>query len=282
MKEILSKLLAAGIGAIVLGSLYRLVVATVVTLSALIFRSGLKSEATMELYPLLNVAVVIAGIYLGVRAYQHKNVWYSVFRPTKHKFFISVVLSLLSAVFYFGYIELGVGEIQSVFARQSMSAGLTAALVLLRNTIFYYPFGAVTFFIYKNRGEREYRSSRKKIIILLALLNPIFMEYAGSMSAIFKMSLEKKPCGARIKTFHSLSPAQSAGISVNDVIVRIDRIEVSKVEDVTEYMEKYKSHDPILVYTVGRTYVVQPVFREGRYWLGVNLVQVECERNIKP
>lgn len=272
-KRILESIVAIFIGLFVFGQL----TSVIETPIYLLLFSWLKIESTQLMWYLLilyGFAKFIIGIYLGFISYKRKNLAYKIFKPTRTKFIVSLIIFVCAISFS---ILTGPGRLEYYFI-SSMSHGVAIFTDLLIGIIYYYPFSALIVYIYKNKASKVYLSF--KILILLLLLNPIFTSYAVYVTNISTFAMSTNSCGVRIVGFTEDSAAEESGIKVNEIIIKMDNTEINSLTDLDKFMLDYSGTPPININTQSSNYSVSPTFVENKFFLGVKLVDQICRRKI--
>jgi S1-C subfamily serine protease len=118
------------------------------------------------------------------------------------------------------------------------------------------------------------------IIVLLIVLNPLFIISGSGISAVFRQVIVNEPCGVEIVGFADQSPVQEAGAQINEIIIKINDVEVNYASDLITYMDTYDSATDIILVTEANSYVVEPLLQNERYTLGVTVGHKMCKRSL--
>jgi len=278
-KNIFSKILASILGIIIIGTLVNLLLVIILTIFFIVAKQESISDWLWIVYSLIGLFNIIVGIYMGLKSYKTKNIWYTIFRPTKNKAVISLILSIvlviLSLVFFGGK------SFVSTYTLKPISQIVAIPLTIISYFIAFYPFSALCNFIYKYKKDKLFKKSKVVVIILLIILNPIFIVYGGAMGVLYQHGIMNEPCGVKIIAFNEPSPAQDSGMQVDEIIVKINDVEINSLNHLKEYMDGYDPSMVLTIHTESNSYSIEPYLQDGRYMLGLNLTQEMCKRSFR-
>jgi len=282
-KNIFPKIVASILGFVILSQLFGLALTVILTIFFIIFRPEAVSESLWIVYSwtmsLGILIVVIIGIYLGLKSYKNKNIWYIVFKPTKNKAFTSIILSAFVVIL--SIISSNGNAFVNSYTFKPMSIFMAIPLTIISYFIFFYPFSALCNFIYEYKKDKLFKNSKVAIVLLLILLNPVFIVLSGTMGAVYRYGIMNEPCGLKVLSFNKQSPVKDSGMQVNEIIIQINNVEIKSLQDLNNYMNNYKPSMGLNIKTNTNTYSVNPVYKDGRYFLGVTLAQEVCERSLR-
>ncbi|MCF7860836.1 hypothetical protein K9M79_01210 [Candidatus Woesearchaeota archaeon] len=278
-KNILSKICASILGIIVVGSSVNLLLVIIFTIFFVIDKPESISDWLWILYSFVGLFNIIAGIYFGLKIYKTKSIWYTIFKPSKNKALISLVLSIILVIL--SLVFSGGKSFVNVYTFRPMSLIIGIPLSIISYFIFFYPFSALCNFIYQYKKDKLFKKSKAIVIILLILLNPIFIVFGGAMGAVYRQRIMNEPCGVKIVAFNEPSPAKDSGMQVDEIVVKINDFEVDSLNKLKEYMGGYDPSMDLIIHTESDSYSIEPYLQDGRYILGVNLTQEMCKRSLR-
>lgn len=212
-------------------------------------------------FTFFNLFVLIYGFKFGLRSFKLKNLWYDIFKITRSKIILSIVLSLIfSSAFYF----------------------IDNRFLFLSGTIFgvlvYYPFSALVEHIYVKHKKNTALDSKVIIILLIIFLNPLTLVLAQSVSIMYDDAIWKKTCGVQVVSFVEGSVLKGAGMNLNETIIKINDFNIRTNNDLLLYMASYDPSSNLIVRTENNFYEVTPKYLDGKYLLGINIYNKFCKR----
>ena len=278
-KNIFSKIFASILGIIIVGSLVNLLLIIILTIFFIVARPESISDQLWIVYSLVGLFNIITGIYLGLKSYKSKNIWFTIFKPSKNKALISLILSIILIVI--SLIFSGGKPFFNVYTFKPMPQIIGIPLSIVSYFIYFYPFSALCNFIYQYKKDKLFKKSKVIVIVLLILLNPLFIVLGGAMGAIYRQGIMNEPCGVKIVAFNEQYPAQDSGMRVDEIIVKINDVEIDSLNRLKEYMDGYDPSMDLIIHTESDSYSIEPYLQEGRYMLGVNLTQEMCKRSLR-
>ena len=278
IKNIFSKILSSIIGFLVIGSLISLFQAIILTIFFVSVNPESVGDWLSITYSLIVLFNIIAGIYFGLKSYKLKDIWYTVFKPTKNNAIISLILSIAFAIFL--VVAFGEKSFVSTYTFKPILNMIAIPLLIISYFIIFYPFSALCNFVYKYKQDILFKNSKAIIIILLILLNPLFTVYSGVLGVVYRYEIMNEPCGVRIVGFIEPSPAKDSGIQVDEIIFKVNDIEIKSISDLKGYLDAYDPSIDLIIHTKSNSYPVEPHLQDGRYLLGVNLTREMCKRSI--
>lgn len=274
----MASILASALGVVIIGFLFNLAEVLALTGYFVLFKPGGLGDALLIAYSLIGLLSFVLGIYFGLRAYNHKNVWYDVFCPTKAAILISVGLSL--ALVFLSLALSGKNAFSSSYTLESMALIFALPLSLVGYTISFYPFSALCVFLYHSNKKTYFKHSKAIIILLIIVMNPLFIVWETGMGAIYRQGIINEPCGIKIVAYSEPSAARENGVPLNETIIGVDDKKIMSINDLKEYLESYTSSDGLRLKTTSGTYEFTPLFLDGRYVIGLDLAQEICKRSL--
>lgn len=279
VKNIFSKIFASILGIIIVDLLVNLLFVIILIIFFVVTKPESINDWLWILYSLVSLFIIIAGIYLGLKSYKTKSIWYTIFKPSKNKAIISLILSIILVILSFAY-SYGKSFV-SPYTLKPISQIVAIPLSIILYFIKFYPFSALCNFIYQYKKNKLFKKSKAVVIILLILLNPIFIVFSGAIDAIYKQVIMNEPCGVKVIAFNEPSPAKDSGMQVDEIIIKINDVEVDSLNSLNEYMNSYDPSMDLTIYTESDSYSIEPYLQDGRYVLGVNLNQEMCKRSLR-
>ena len=101
------------------------------------------------------------------------------------------------------------------------------------------------------------------------------------MGVLYQHGIMNEPCGVKIIAFNEPSPAQDSGMQVDEIIVKINDVEINSLNHLKEYMDGYDPSMVLTIHTESNSYSIEPYLQDGRYMLGLNLTQEMCKRSFR-
>ena len=98
VKNLFTKIFASILGIIIVGSLVNLILVIILTIFFIVAKPESISDWLWIIYSLIGLFNIIMGIYLGLKSYKTKNIWYTIFKPSKNKALISLILSVILVI----------------------------------------------------------------------------------------------------------------------------------------------------------------------------------------
>ncbi|MBN1502695.1 PDZ domain-containing protein [Candidatus Woesearchaeota archaeon] len=264
IKTILSGSIYGLIGLLVLVSIKNFVVTLLTLIYVLIFRPA---SLNIDIFIIiLSIIILLIGFGFGYVSRIKENKYYKLFILTKESILVNFVVTLMSFL-VFNFKSLSSGIDLGIF----YFLGYFAIFILM--FIFVYPFSVLAFNCYKNKKFGILS------IILLLIINP-FTTYAVEIVSSttinhIMLSSNYKPCGVRIIQFADTSPAKEAGLSIGDVIIKIDNKQIVSAADIDRILSE-KDLDRVIVSTTTQTFEVYPITNSNRSKIGVFLDQEYC------
>lgn len=281
LKKIFQYLLAAFLGYIIISELYALIFSTIMIL--LLNTIG---EAIIGIHPYFfgipGTIVIILGIYSGIKSLRDKNIYYKIFKPEKKKILISLLLSITlvaiaSIVLVHAFVYTQWGIIQPI----SPIIGIPGAIISY--TILFYPFSCLFYHFYDNRRNKDFKA-KKRVIALTIIMNPIFIFFSIALNVIIGAMILTEPCGVTYQGFLPDSAARDTGMKPQEVIVKIDDIEIKNIDDMSNYLAAISFNKTITIQTdKGNEYHLTLRFYEpeNKYMLGItNVTTYYCRKNL--
>lgn len=272
IKELPSVLLIGLIGILVVEEVYSLIQ----TLFLIAFLAVTKSTAPYPVLAITNLfsfIAIIFGLYIGIKSYRSKNLFYNIFYPRKQSLLVSLIVSVLLVVIilFFGNKYLAIGDIFLSIGNLKLLSSEIAIPLMLSYFILFYPFSSLLYFVYKNRKLKILRNSRLMIIGLLIILNPIFITTSTSMNMLISYWLTYEACGVSYSGFAENSPAKDAGMSLSEVIIEVDDIKIKTADDLGKYLDENQFGKNISIKTSESSYNIKLRLNEtsGKYVLGI-------------
>jgi len=264
-KIFMSSILSAFIGFII-GMLISMVINFVINVNQAV--SGL----VVLLFALL-------GIYLGVTFNKTKNVYYHIFKPSKVNVAISLFIS--SGMYFFWIIFYRERGFINTFNFEAVdNLFLLLPIGIIFAAIFFYPFSASAYFIYKNDNRIIQKKTKLVIIAILILLNPLSFYWFSINNARRDFNNMYEVCGVEVLDIFDESNLKNSGISAGDIIIGIDDIKISTVDEITAFLSIVNSAKNITVVTETDSFLTTPYFDEQdkNYKLGLLLDQKICKK----
>jgi hypothetical protein len=277
-KNIFKKILFSILGIIIIGSISNFIIIIILTFYFIIVKPNLINNWLLILNSLIGLLNIILGIYFGLRFHKSKNIWYIIFKPIKNKIIISLSLSLIFVIFIL-LISEGKSFLNT-YTLMPMSQIIGIPLSIVSYFIAFYPFSAICNFIYHYKKKKLFKEIQIMVIILLIILNPVSILFAGSMGIVYKHKIMNEPCGAKIIAFTQPSAAQESGMHVDEIIIKINEKKIDSVKSLKEYMDDYNPPTDLLINTDKKIYTFNPYFQNETYLLGVYLSQEYCKRSL--
>lgn len=275
--NIFSKILASILGIIIFGSVISLLFVIILTIFFLIAKPESISDWLLIIYSLIGLLNIVFGIYLGLKSYKSKNIWYTIFRPSKNKALISLLLSIILVISLLVFS--GNKPFVSSRTLQPVSLIVAIPLSIISYFIAFYPFSALCIFVYKYKKDKLFKKSKAVVIILLILLNPIFIVFGGAIGAVYREAIINEPCGLKIVAFDEISPAKDSGMQVGEVIIKVNDVEIDSFKELDEFMDAYDPSMDLIIHTKLDSYSIEPYFQDGEYKLGLHLTTEMCKRS---
>lgn len=141
--------------------------------------------------------------------------------------------------------------------------------------------------VYKNLFEKRFKKNRRDVIIAilyLIFLNGIarvvyFVLFVALLSTLFVQSCPQEPCGVQIIQVLPDSPAEMAGITSGEVILKVDYGgNITSPQEVTNILANKKPGQSFIIHTDKRTYDLTLGEQNGKAWLGILTTQKMCPK----
>ena len=278
VKKLLKYVLAALLGILFVVGLYSLSFTIIFTSYLYLVRPLELSSVIYSVLLITQFIAAIIGIYVGIKSYQTKNIFYKIFKPNKNNILISLLLSI---VFIAITILIGFRAIINNTIIESLSVN-DIILVVIYGIISFYLFSALLYYAYKNKKSKSFKNAKLLIIILLIIFNPVFVVISDSLNVIYGFALSHEPCGVSFQAFLPDAPAMSAGMVPGETIISIDGIEMRNIKDMSDYMDVNQYEKTITVKTYeGNEYQLTLRYYEtsSRYMMGIaGLSSMSCPR----
>ena len=275
-KDFLKNILGGIIGILVGGSVFNVLFVLSIFLYILILKPSTFPQPSLFLI-VVGWLITIGGFIFGYRSRKKKDIFYNIFYPNKYKFLISVGLALLIPIFI--AIRALIVEIPT------QTLGLIGIIIglFIAFTISFYPFSALGYYFYDEKVKKHHINIQVWIIILLFLLNPIFIFFSDIYGVVYRYSVFTEPCGLKVDSFTTISPARAAGMQVGEVITKIDGVEVKNSKEGLEYLNSFSSPKIVRVRTQNNEYNLQLIYSEehNKYIMGTNLKEERCKKSYK-
>ena len=280
IKQIIHYIVAAVIGYLVVWELYSLLYSVIMIIIVPLF-GELFYSVPLFILPIPGLLVLIIGAYLGVRSYRKRDIYSKVFKPGRKNILISFLISItFVAVAYMSSILVVIIPDSGMAATMNPFASIPVAILLY--AYFFYPFSCLAEYYYRNRKERGF-DEKRKIITLGILLNPIFIALSISIMILIGTWMTMVPCGVTYQGFLPDSAARDAGMNPQEVIVRMDEIDITDMEKMSNHLSYNQYNRTIRIQTMeGNEYFVTMRFneQENQYMLGItNVANYLCRKD---
>jgi hypothetical protein len=223
--------------------------------------------------------VLTVGFYYGYSSRKKNNLFYKIFEPNKGNIKTNLILAFIFLIIILVQFIISKGAVLILPTGGFMyinSFIFTIIVGIITNIIAFFPFSALIYYIYKNR--KNYRKL-KVAILLLFLLNPLSIIYSLSLNAIYKFHASNEPCGIVIVGFTENSPAERAGMNINETIIQLDQQEIRSQKDLSEYLKNITSPREIFVKTENNEYKFNLTKnKSGKIVIGIIAYQKFCKR----
>lgn len=282
IKELPSAALISLIGILVVEEVYSLI-QTIFLIAFLTITESTASYPILTISNLFSIIAIIFGLYVGIKSYSSKNLFYNIFYPRKQSLLVSLIISVLLVVIilFFGNKYLAIGDVFISIENLKFLSSEYAIPLTLNYFITFYPFSSLLYFVYKNRKLKILRNSKLMIIGLLIILNPIFITISTSMNTLIGYWLTYEACGVSYSGFAENSPAKDAGMSLSEVIIEVDTVKIKTTDDLGKYLDGNQFGKNISIKTNESSYNTKLRLNEtsGRYMLGITGARNEiCKR----
>lgn len=206
----------------------------------------------------------------------------SILKPTKEKIIISFLNSLILIFVFLSIPSLG---FQSIFLKKELPTQIISLVVsLLFSLVVYYPFGCGLVYVFKIITKKEKIKVQNLVISLLFIIIFNIITFSFVITNIMKYaqvnSPKEKLCGLQI--IEVIAPsAESAGLSVGEIIKTINDYPVYNMDDLTNALANKKPNDTVTVITNANTHNVI-LFANSQnpqqILMGIKLKVTECEK----
>jgi len=195
------------------------------------------------------------------------TVWWAVF---KLKTDFSDILSILNINFLYGLFYI-------VTALIGVFVAFYSTHLLVCSTVN----------IYKHLFQKRFKRNKRDVLIAilyLIFLNGIarmiyFVLFVALLSALFVQSCPQEPCGVQIIQVQPNSPAEMAGITPGEVIIKVDYGEtITSSQELTTILANKKPNQSFIIHTDKRTYDLTLGEQTGKAWLGIATMQKMCPK----
>lgn len=280
-KKVFQYILAAFIGFLVIWQLYGLAfTGLILTTLYLMGEIGNSLHQFNVMLGIVNIIIVMLGVYIGIWSYRKQNLFHMIFNPEKNKILISLILSLI-LVGVSLLVNLGNFYIIGIDFVQKLNPVAGSLGALITYAFLFYPFSCITYYIFSHRKKLQ-TNIRIMLLGLMIIMNPIFILISVLLSVLITSAFYFEPCGVTYQDFTSNSAAKDAGMSPQEVIVKIDETEIRSYYDMKKYLDNISYNKTIKIITdQGKEYDVTLRFNEteNKYRIGIYLVSTEtCNR----
>jgi len=275
-KDLLKNILAGVIGILVVGSVFNVLFILLMLLYVLLLKPSEFPQPAMAL-TVVGWLIIIGGFIFGYMSRKKENPFYNVFYPNKYKILISAGLALLIPIFM---------AIRALIVEITVLTppliGIVIGLFILF-TISFYPFSALCYYLYNQKVKKHRQKVQVWTIIIIVLLNPIFVFFADIYGMVYRYSIFTEPCGLKIESFTTVSPARETGMQVGEVIIKIDGVEVKSSKEGLDYLNSFSSPKIVRISTQNNEYNLQLIYSEehNKYIMGTNLKEDRCKKSYK-
>lgn len=213
-----------------------------------------------------------------------------ILQPTKEKVIIDGIIALSLIILSVSLPALG---IQAVLADLGwLEKIFNTFMALLLTIVIYYPLTCGLIEIYKiiTREHHPYKKPEKLnhrnlawAILLILLLNPLSISTFYATASYINNQVIKVPCGLTITRFTADSPAETAGITPGEAILKVADAPVRTREDLANIMKNTQPGEYLRVVTDKEDYRVK-VSRDsetGKNILGIIIQERYCKKLIE-
>ena len=238
---------------------------------------------------LVLLAGFIGSIVFSLRARRNKNTLYEIFKPTKEKWLVNLVIfGILVGITFLltkGRLDFIDTSNFTLFDWRS-NIPLTIAAIIAAYT-YVYPFSAALWSFKQsfNKGNKKLYANRLLTVILIVLLNPLTQCMGIIHLASYRYSEDIKSnklnqCGARVSQVNSGGAAEKAGMQAFEVIYKVDDKQIQSPNELVDFLNQLNTAKPVAVQTQLKTYTITPKLdsQSGKYRLGVGVDKGYCKK----
>jgi len=217
----------------------------------------------------ISILTIIAGFVIGIRARDKKTLFYKIFQPNKHNIIIALVVSLLLLSYLYT-------SFRGFFPHHRY---VPFPIKVLLNAVIFYPFSALSLYTLTNWKQKTFRKYSTLAIVAIVLLSPPVLQYGSSFKVFYHSA---KGCGAYVYGFMEDAPAQAAGMSVGEIIKKINGKEIKSLRDIKDITYPLTESTELSVVTDKGTYQITTFFDpvKNKQRIGTNVKQQFCKKAI--
>ena len=208
--------------------------------------------------------IAFVGILIGIQSYSRNDIWYHAFRPTRKN--ISLTF-LISGSFLLIFSIITLRSITQPLLPVTLYTLFTLVSYFVMFTIYIFPFSALSLYLYNRWKHIDLRRHLISIIILIIILNPLFIYISIHINILYGDLITMEPCGVQITGFNQPSPAEEAGLEVNDTIHMIDNEEIETIGDIQSFMDSYEPSHELTIQSSSGIRTIIPAKKRGQVCL---------------
>jgi membrane-associated protease RseP (regulator of RpoE activity) len=207
--------------------------------------------------------------------------WKEFFKLDKGKVFLSFFIALTIVVVSFVAFNFF-----TLFKERLVALIVTLLFNIGLFTLLYYPFSSALVYCAKNYKKDKLKSLKKNkkdlvaILLIILLFNPITVGAVISFAISSYQKTFYETCGVEIVGFTEDSPAKAAGVSVGEVVLKIDDHSIVSINDLRNVLREKKPNQEVILETNTKIYRIKlsqnP--QTGEAFLGVNLREKICKK----
>ena len=156
-KAIGSNILAGFLGFIIAGALFNILQAVLIFIYRLIIGPEALKYINHVIYTLFVLFASGFAIYLGLRCYKKRNLYFSIFKPVKWNWMISFILAVIMVLFSIA-LSNGRGFVH-IITKELVPYPIGIPWLTTGLFFLFYPFVALCCFTWKFTGKKQIRNS---------------------------------------------------------------------------------------------------------------------------